>query len=143
MIIYITMMRKLATGLAIAGIAAGCGEQDRGQGGGTPVTGNQETLTLTVEQEVHPYDPAKAGGKGSGDLGQSETPLYAGNRVVAECVSRAEHDTGGLADAVQIRDGKFAGLLVPLQLSNGASAEKTFPVFDQTPQEIRKNLEAC
>jgi hypothetical protein len=131
------MKKELISGLLVAGLAVGC------SGESTPHKADQ--LKLTVERTTYPYDPAEAGPKGSGDLGQSETPLKLGSHVVADCIHIPE-SKNPRAQAIKLAVGEFAGMLVPLQVYpvvNGEIANERVNVFNLSPDEIRDQLDFC
>lgn len=126
------------SGLLVASLAFGCSGDSKPEG-----------LELTATRDTYPYDPAEAGPKGSGDLGQAENPLKAGTIVVAVCVDRPEayqKDSNDKADAIRIKAGEFAGMLVPLQVYpnvDGKIGEEPVNVFILSPDEIRGEIDFC
>lgn len=132
------MKRALISGFLAASMTFGCTSD-----------GKFESLTLTTDRETYPYDPAEAGPKGSGDLGQTDSPLKAGTKIVAECVSRSgtyQEDEYDKADVIRIKAGEFAGMLVPLQVYpavEGEIAKEPVDVFGLSPNEIRDKLDFC
>jgi len=133
------MRRGLVIGVGVASLLAGCKDSGPEQG---------ESLLLTVNHATPAYDPAEAGSKGSGDLGQSETSLQVGDIVLADCVEHNPDDVSGLADAVRVKDGPYAGQTIPLIFSrpsdeNPQATAYLLPIFDLSADQIREQLEYC
>lgn len=137
------MNRLFASGLLVVGLTAGCAAETAPE--------KRSELQLMVKTKTFPYNPLEAGEKGSGDLGQAERQLQVGERVLADCISRPEayvEDKYDKADAIRVKGGEFAGMLVPLQVyvpvkgMEQVRAEAT-PVFNFNPDKIRDKLDFC
>lgn len=127
--------KGIALGLTSALAITGCT-------GGEGRTSKVETLPLIVQAETYAYDPAKAGPKGSGDLGQSSRALTVGEHVLASCLYHDPHDVPGLSDAIKLADTDLVGQLVPLEVFDSGSTTP-IPVFNVSSQQIRDKLNLC
>jgi len=133
--------KKLVTLAGMASLLVGCKDSHS-----SPEQGHY--LLLQVEQATYAYDPAEAGPRGSGDLGRSETKLRVGDFVLADCVIHHTNDTENLSDAVRVADGVFADQQVPMEIyipteSNPQATANLVPVFDESADDIRRQLENC
>jgi hypothetical protein len=138
-------MRKPAViGVALAmSVSLGCGEEDPGRSqSAVPITGDSDTLSLVVRENIPTYDPDKAGPKGSGNLGQNPNLLQIGQRVIATCVKRHNHDDRGLADAAKLEGETFEDYpFAPLGVETAGG--QPLSVFDKPPDEVRTQLPKC